>query len=281
MIQTNKFQKETVIMKKLILMGLYVLLVAGTAQATLDIGGIYISSIMDYEDGSPIANPWVFEIWVDIATQGDLDHIDVTLPDSSAISLIEQEDNFWEYESLSEYLTLANLQAVYGAGDYIFYFENSSDVAINTITLNNSGISEPLDPVHFTYPADGATGISTSPTFTWDVNSNDGDALGMWLLDVVADMDIDWDGPVSMDTNSWSPDSLDPGKNYELEVSVFEVKNPQEGPALPTDTVNSDLFTYGLLIEYNNMIEFTTVPEPITIVLLGLGCLPLLGKRRS
>jgi len=270
-------------MKKLILMGLCVLLVASTAQATLDIGGIYISSIMDYEDGSAITNPWVFEIWVDIVTPEDLDHIDVTLPDSSTINLIEEEDNFWQYESLSGYSNLAKLHVVYGAGSYIFEFENSIDVVLNTITLNNSGISEPLNPVHFTYPEyDGQIDISTSPTFTWDVSLGDGDALGVWLVDVAADEDIYMmDIPVSMDTNSWSPGLLDPGQDYELEVSVFEVKNPQEGPALPTDIVNSDQFTYGLLIEYNNIIEFTTVPEPTTIALLGLGCLPLLGKRRS
>ncbi len=258
--------------------------VAGTAQAALDINGIYMTSCMDHLDGTPSTNPWVFEVWVELDDPGDLDHIDVTLPGGGGVSSFTLNGGDWEYESPSDYLSLAALQGDYPTGDYTFDFRDSGNIQLNLVTLGYTGLSEPCSPVDFTYPStNGEVGISTTPTFTWNVSPTAGDALGMWLWDPVAGDDVDWDAPVSMGTTSWGPlGPLDSGHDYGLEVSVFEVKD-LIGGGLPIMTVGGDEFKYGLMIEYMNEIEFTTVPEPATIALLGLGSLVLFrrkGKRK-
>jgi hypothetical protein len=259
--------------------------VAGTAQAALDIDAIYMTSCKDHLDGVPISStPWIFEIWVDIAVQNGLDHIDVNLP-AGGLPDFTIYDGDWEYESTTDYSSLTALQDDYPTGDYLFSFEDSGNVVLRTFTLDYTGLSEPLNPVNFTYPSDnGQTGISTTPTFTWTVDPNAGDALGMWVWDPVENEDKYWDAPVSMDTTSWQPGFLDPNHAYDLEVSVFRVKDGEPGPSLPTMEVDGDTFAYGLLIEHLNEIEFTTVPEPVTVGLLGFGSLALLctpSKRKK
>ncbi len=267
-------------MKKLIticaVVGLIVA-VAGTAQAALDIDLIFMTSVKEHLDGTAGGTPWGFEIWFNFDDPDTLHHIDVTLSGGGVGSFTINEDfGYWEY-GVFDYSSLGALQSDYPAGDYTFSFEDSGNDVLNSVTLDYTGLSSPLNRVDFINPSyDGETGISTTPTFTWTVDSGDGDALGMWLFDPDTDDDIDENFPVSMDTTSWEPlGPLDPAHTYDLEVSVFGA-----GATVGEDTVGDDTFEYALAFEYLNEIEFTTVPEPATIALLGLGGL-LLRKRRD
>lgn len=252
--------------------------VAGTAQAALDVDAIVMTSCKSHLDGTPSGpNPWCFEVWVELDDSGSMDNINMTLPDGTTIYPLYEEYGEWYYDS-TDYPSLGDLQIDYPTGEYTFDFRDASS-SLLTFELDYSGLSEPTNPVDFTYPEyDGETGISTTPTFTWTIDAGAGNTLAMWL-----DND-DWyeNGPVSMDTTSWGPlGPLNPNHTYELEISVINVKDLEPGPAFPTMTVGSDEFKYGLWIEHLNEIEFTTAPEPATICLLGLGALSLLRRKRS
>lgn len=251
-----------------------IMAVTGTAQAALDVNAIVMTSCKDHLDGTADPNPWCFEVWVELDDSGSLDNINMTLPDGLTTYPLCEEYGWWYYDS-TDYPSLGVLQIDYPVGEYTFDFRDG-DSSLLTFKLDYSGLTEPTNPVNFTYPAHGATDVNLNPTFTWTIDAGDGNALAMWL-----DND-DWyeNVPVSMDTTSWGPlGPLDTNHTYDLEVSVINVKDLQPGPAFPTMTVGSDEFEYGLWIEYLNEIEFTTVPEPTTIVLLGLGSLVLLRRK--
>ena len=260
-----------------------ILLAAPTPAAALDIEGIYMTSCRDYLDGTAYSDPWGFEIWMDFADTGSLHHIDVTPPaGGSAPFTIYEDYGYWEYDSPSEYSTFGDLQDDYPAGTYTLNFEDSSDALLASVDLDYSGISLPGSPVDFTYPSDnGQTDIDTEPTFTWTIDPTAGYALGMWVWDEVTDEDKYWYAPATMDTLSWEPGPLDHGHEYWLEVSVFRIKDPPTEFGLPTMTVNGDTFGYAFMIEYCNEVGFTTVPEPATVALLGLGCLVLIRRRHK
>lgn len=250
--------------------------VTGAAQAALDIDSIFMTSVKDHLDGTAGGTPWGFEMWFDFDDKDTLHHIDVTLSAGGVGSFtINETAGYWEYGAFG-YSTLATLQGDYPAGTYTLDFENISNFSLRTVVLDYTGLSKPLDFADFTNPSyDGETGISTTPTFEWDVDSGDGDALGMWLFDSDTDDDVYEDVPVAMSTLSWTPGSLDPDHTYDLEVSVFGA-----GATVGEDTVGGDTFEYALVFEYLNEIEFTTVPEPATIAMLGLGSLSLILRRR-
>ncbi|MBA7669000.1 hypothetical protein ES703_77124 [subsurface metagenome] len=228
-----------------------------TVGSPLDIEGIYMTSCKDHQDGTPYNYPWCFEIWVDLVDPDTLHHIDVTPPAGGTLFTI-YEDYGWEYESPSDYLTLAGLRGDYPTGTYTFEFCNSSNTVLRTVNLDYSGISEPGNPVNFTYPSDNGQTISTNPNFTWIIDPSAGDALGMWLWDPITHEDAYWVVPVPMDTLSWQPGLLKSGHDYDLEVSVFKVKSGLPGLTLPTMEAGGDEFTYVLMMEYLNEIEFTT-----------------------
>ncbi|UCE18915.1 MAG: hypothetical protein JSV84_00755, partial [Gemmatimonadota bacterium] len=153
------------------------------------------------------------------------------------------------------YSSLADLVIDYPNGVYTFEFYDSSHVLLRTVVLDYSSLSIPGNPVDFTYPSvDGQTGIPTYPTFTWTVDSSDGDALMMVAGDGVKYVVV----PAPITTTSWAPGPLLPNDDCYLEVSVCTVKDWAGGPEFPTDTVDGDEFQYSLMIEYLNEINFFT-----------------------
>ncbi|MHC4536334.1 MAG: hypothetical protein ACYS6K_20480 [Planctomycetota bacterium] len=275
-------EQKTNIFVPSILAVLVISLTTPVVQAALDINWIAITSRKNYVDGIPIsAQPWKFEIWVENVDSWSLHHIDVTPPGSATpFTMFEDSGSlgWWRWDSPSWYSSLASLRVDYPEGIYTFDFRNISNVQLDTVSLNYSGLpGEPSMPVDFTYPSvDGQTGISTYPTFTWIVDAGAGDALLMGLGDDVTG-DLYWDAPVSMTTSSWTPGSLQAGHGYQLSVAVLEVKD-WVGPDWPTTTTTGgDPFAYSLINEYVNEINFTTIPAPLSGWVFMLPDLPDIG----
>ncbi len=230
---------------------LVILLVTPLAEAVVDvdIDWFAVTSYKAYTDGTPEgAQPWRFEIWVEVIDPGSLDHIEVT-PPSPAIPFTLSEDNgSWGWEAPSQYPSLASLRTAYLEGTYMFEFLNSSNVLLDIVSLNYSGLlGESSNPVNFIYPSvDGQTGILTDPTFAWTIDVGAGDALMMVVADVITDEDLYSNAPVSMTTPSWTPGPLLAGSEYGLEVSVLEVQD-WLGPDWPTTTTDGgDLVLRGI-----------------------------------
>jgi hypothetical protein len=244
------------------------MMIVGTAQADFDIHGIYINSCKNHWNGIPeTTNPWIFETGISWASDS-LDHIDVTKPsDSTPFTTIYEVDGGWGYESPSCYLDLAALQGEYPTGNYTFDFRNNINELLSSVTMDYSGISEPTEAVNFTYPSMNGQTVSINPTFTWTVSPTAGDVLAMSVWDVLTDETVYDNWMVPMTTTSWTPGPLLPNHEYGLEVNVLGIKN-----GVPYDSL--------LSIQYCNFIEFTTVPEPTTICLFGLGALSLIRRKK-
>ena len=255
-------EQKTNIFVSSILAVLVISLITPVAKAELNIGWIAITSYKEHVDGTPKGTePWRFEIWVENEDPGSLDHIDVTPPSPATPFTIFEYYGFWEWEATSWYSSLADLRVDYPEGIYTFDFRNISDILLDTVSLNYSGLpGEPSNPVNFTNPSvNGQFGISITPTITWTVDAGAGDTLMMLLEDNVTGESY-WDAPVSMTTSSWTPGTLQSGRGHELEVTVLEVKD-WVGPDWPTaTTTGGDLFACCLMIEYLNEINFTTMP---------------------
>ena len=235
------------------------MLATSAAQAQLDIERIVMTWCKDHIDGTPEgAQPWSFEIWVDLADAGTLDHIDVTKPaGATPFTSITQDDGDCEFDSPNHFISLTTARAVYPLGPWKFEFRDAGNGLLRTVNLDSGGLTtEPNDVVDFTYPStNGQTLVEVDPTFTWTVGGDAGDALAMWVCDKVTDTDVNELAPAAMTTTSWAPGSLGPGRQHALEVSVLQVKD-WVGPGFPTATVDSDQFEYALMIEYINSIEF-------------------------
>jgi hypothetical protein len=132
--------------------------------------------------------------------------------------------------------------------------------------------------VNITYPLNNATGVPLNPTYTWDNAQGLGHGLFMW---VNKDNDAVYEKFPELDMTkmSWQPGPLASGTQYELEVAVGNWWNNLTGP-LSTQTKGGDAFTYYGIRGQDNRVDFTTIPEPVSAMLVGTATLTLVGLRR-
>jgi hypothetical protein len=233
-------------------------------SADLDIDWIGMTSCRQFRDGIPQGDyPWSLDIWVHVVDPGALDHIDVTKPDDSDpfVTLYEEDASGWWNCSLDDdYDSLDAVRVVYKEGIYKFDCCDSEDRLIKSLNIAYDELpGEPTGPVEFIYPSmNGQAGISVNPTFTWSDSTGAGDAL-MTVVD--NDEVVYFDAPVSISSTSWTPGPLSYGHEYELDVSVMNIKDWSGGPAFPITTDDTgDTFSYSYMIEYLNEIVFITRP---------------------
>lgn len=239
----------------------------GGKTSGLDIDWIVITSMKQFRDGIAQGDyPWLLDFVVRVVDAGILHHIDVTKPGgvSPFVTLYENAgSDYWGVESPPDYTSLSELRDACPEGDYKFDFRDSHGRLIKSLDIAYSNLpEEPTAPVNFTYPdTNGQTGISINPTFTWNVSSDAGDALMTMVFDGSSDADnlVYIEPLMSISSTSWTPGPLSAGQEYDLAVSVANIKDLEDGPAFPTMTdTTGDTFSYTLMIEYLNEIAFST-----------------------
>jgi len=244
------------------------LVAPSVADAALDIEAIFINTAEDYLNGAapPYDRYWMDELEV-VGT--GITSVTVTPPSKSPVALVFDGED-WGLEYSVQYATLAALRADYPVGDYVFSFNGGADsVTVWYDPTIPSGTVD-LSSIH------GRTDVPwETPTFGWPAYAGTGDALGMLLNDPGLYDDLYENVPVAIGETSWTlPGDLAPSHAYELEVSVIA------GSTTTLTTVGGVEFTYYPLFENINIAEFSTVPEPATLALLGLGAVGLLARRR-
>ncbi|MFZ2145901.1 MAG: hypothetical protein WAV28_01675 [Sedimentisphaerales bacterium] len=258
------------------------------AEMELDIDWTGITSYKEFRDGIPKdPEPGEFDIWAHVVDPGTLYRIDITKPSafSPFMSMYEATNlswlDKWGPSFVIECPSLSALRAVYPEGFYTLDFRSIGGGLSKNFSFDYSSLpSEPTGSVDFIYPSmNDKSGIDINPTFTWSVSPGAGDALMMVLEDLVY-----WDVPVSISSISWTPGFMLAGREYELDISVINIKDCGAGPAFPTMTdYTGDTFSYSLMTEYLNEINFSTTPAPSALVLgsIGIGVVGWLRRRRT
>ncbi len=248
------------------------LVVPSVADAELDIEEIFINTAEDYLNGG-VPLLWDRYWMEDLKVVGTgITSVTVTPTGKPPIALVFDGEG-WKLEgTIPQYATLALLRADYPVGNYVFSFNGGDDsVTVPYEPTAPSGIVA-LSSIH------GRTDVPWEiPTLSWPAYVGTGDVLGMYLFDPVAGDDLYENAPpVGIGETSWTlPGDLAPSHAYELEVSVFA------GSPTTLLTGENDGFAYYPLFQNVNIAEFSTVPEPASLALVGAGFAALVARRTT
>ena len=121
----------------------------------------------------------------------------------------------------ANYATTVLLTEGYNTGDYILDIVGDSGTSVDQITLTFNP-SKPSGFISGQSPSHGATGISTSPTVTWNnCSSCGGNYINMWVIDTNTWQDVDMFITTDMNETAWNVGAvLDGNTLHELEVGI-------------------------------------------------------------
>ena len=239
--------------------------------AALDIDNIMIFQGTDRING--VVQGYFFEVEVEgtgILNGRIVQETTGGVPTGREFTLTNGTD--WDYDN--DFSSWTQMLAIHpDPVHYHFHFNEALPSYDHVIV--SFAIAPPSGFATITYPLHDATGVSLNPNYQWDNVEGYGDVMGMWVVD--AGSDIYEDVPVTdMTRTDWQPGSL-PGGTYEIEVSVGQMVG---GGVLDLQMQSGDGFKYLGVFEEINWNEFSTVPEPATIALLGTAMLVFIGLRR-
>lgn len=204
-----------------------------------------------------------------------LSGVTVSGPNSTSYILTQDPEDAtdWGAYSNPDFATDGALRTAFPVGDYVFNFYRD-DATVEHLTVPFDGVAPGGFATGIT-PANGSTGVSTTPTFSWSpVPADDGIALHMEVRYVNGNNVAESWPPLDISATSWlCPVTLDPGTAYRFFISVAQGSSG-------TGEVDSTSFPVYSVYTYNNEVRFVTTPEPATLSLLALGGLALLRRRK-
>lgn len=174
----------------------------------------------------------------------------------------------------------------FGAGEMAMY-----EVFVSGF---GSPAADPFLPVPtITSPLDGATGVSATPTFTWDNGGTHNGAMeslfvNTWSLTGPVSQFDNSSGGLGLNDQSWTPSVVLPAGQAQFLVQ-YETNQDEDGRVSPLffnaggSTMVDPLISWdshwGELYS-RDLVTFTVVPEPASLALLTLGAAAMLRRRR-
>ncbi|HUW55747.1 MAG TPA: PEP-CTERM sorting domain-containing protein, partial [Planctomycetota bacterium] len=129
------------------------------------------------------------------------------------------------------------------------------------------------------YPLHGATGVEVDPNYAWDNVQGKGKVLGLFVRNNDTDVELFRELDNDMTRTSWQPGALSQDQTYRTTVAVAKLVGGA-GKPLNLTMLSGDPFDYYGVFADSNENEFTTVPEPSTVALVGTGVLVCIAVRR-
>lgn len=222
---------------------------------------------------------------------------------TNTVTMVDDTSNPGDWSGKQTYSDLSSLETAL-QGNYTITVTSGSSTSTMTYTMQNLfglGMSGAfLGIPQITSPAQGATGVSATPTFTWTPGSNDSSAF---IINASVDsntvhedeMNVNG-GSLSLGAMSWTPTvtlnggpatfsilygNTDPSlvslilTNYNTTGSVTW----SQSPYAPVGYASGGTPLLGLGSQ--DIRSFTVTPEPASAALMMLGGVALLRRRRK
>ncbi len=234
---------------------IFALAVPMEAGAALDINSIHFGTQKVYRAGTLETDPF------DVGAQvfGDnINSVQVTSPTNITEVLTTDGVNGWYWDREEKYATLEDLHQDFPPGFYEFTFNEGEDTEDSVTVWYDP--EQPTGFANITYPADGATDVPVTPTFTWEECLGYGDTLFVVVCDIETDTDPYIEG-LNIGQTSWTPGPLVPGRLLEFTVVVQKARPMQ---FLTTD--NGDALHYFDVFNWKNEVRFTVPSEPHVMI---------------
>ena len=248
----------------------------------LDIDTVEIFWLKDSVDGSPILNPFEFEIVVFFNDSTGLGAVELVSPGAGGTVALDEFADEWGTDPGVLFASSADLFTGFPSGaSYTLNFLDAPSLGggtvidFFTITLSPVEVTNTID---ITAPAHQSV-VPVDQSVTWtNCSACDGTTLGGFLIDEDTDTDTDEFFTSDLTTVAWSPTGMLYSTSYGFEMILANYTHP----FTPETSNLGDAFWFLSGFENINMISVTSVPEPGGLAALesGIAMLALLYRRR-